>query len=161
MADKDIDLKKIKELIDIMKQNGLEEIEINHGEDKIYLKRSQPQSSSGPMITSIPMMKHDLAPSSDQVNISSFSNQAAPVEDNLVAIKSPLVGTFYAKPSPDSEPYVEIGSSVGHQTVVCIVEAMKVMNEIKAETSGTIVEVFVNDGQAVEYGQVLFKLKPD
>jgi acetyl-CoA carboxylase biotin carboxyl carrier protein len=79
----------------------------------------------------------------------------------LVVIKSPIVGTFYATPSPDSDPFVEVGSQVDAQTVVCIVEAMKVMNEIKAETSGTIAEILVSNGQAVEYGQALFKVKPD
>jgi len=81
--------------------------------------------------------------------------------EDLVEIKSPIVGTFYVAPSPDSEPYVELGSAVKSQAVVCIIEAMKVMNEIKAETSGTIVEILVTNGQAVEYGQVLFKVKPD
>ena len=76
-------------------------------------------------------------------------------------ITSPLVGTFYAAPSPESDLYVEVGSQVEPQTVICIVEAMKVMNEIKAETSGTIAEILVETGQAVEYGQVLFKVKPD
>ncbi len=161
MADKDIDLKKIKELIDIMKQNGLDEIEIKHGDNAIHLKKNQPQPLSGPIITSMPMMKHEMISSSGQVHPTGVSGPSAPVEDNLIAIKSPLVGTFYAKPSPDSDPFVEIGNSVGPQTVVCIVEAMKVMNEIKAETSGTIVEAFVSDGQAVEYGQILFKVKPD
>ncbi|MBN2590363.1 MAG: acetyl-CoA carboxylase biotin carboxyl carrier protein [Sedimentisphaerales bacterium] len=161
MADKDIDIKKIKELIDIMKQNGLEVIEINHGDDKIYLKRSQPQSFSGPIITSMPTIKPEMAPSSGQANVTNSSGSAVPVDDSLITIKSPLVGTFYAKPSPDSDPFVETGTPVEPQTVVCIIEAMKVMNEIKAETSGTIVEAFVTDGQAVEYGQVLFKVKPD
>ena len=158
MAENDIDLKKIKELIEIMKQNGLEELEIKHGDNKIFLRKSQPQPVSSPIITSFPMMKHESAsfPAATQAD-----NQRAPVQDNLVSITSPIVGTFYAKPSPDSEPFVEVGSQVGSQTVVCIIEAMKVMNEIKAETSGTIVEAFVNDGQAVEYGQVLFKVKPD
>ena len=160
MANKDIDLKKIKELIDIMKQNGLEVIEINHGDDKIYLKRSLPQSLSGPIITSMPAIKPEYMQSAGHVNVSESSPEI-PVDDSLIAIKSPLVGTFYAKPSPDSEPFVEVGSQVDSQTVVCIIEAMKVMNEIKAETSGTIVEAFVTDGQAVEYGQVLFKVKPD
>ena len=158
MADKDIDLKQIKELIEIMKQNGLEELEIKHGDNKIFLRKSQPQPASSPIITSFPMMKQESAsfPTSAQAD-----NQSVPVQDNLISITSPIVGTFYAKPSPDSEPFVEVGSQVGSQTVVCIIEAMKVMNEIKAETSGTIVEAFVNDGQAVEYGQVLFKVKPD
>ena len=144
-----------------MKQNGLEELEIKYGDDKIYLKKNYPQPVSNPIITSIPMMKHDSISSSDSIKLAGNAVPEAPVADNLVAIKSPIVGTFYAKPSPDSEPFVEIGSNVGPQTVVCIIEAMKVMNEIKAETSGTIVESFVSDGQAVEYGQVLFKVKPD
>ena len=79
----------------------------------------------------------------------------------MVEIKSSIVGTFYATPSPDSEPYVEVGSHVDAQMVVCIIEAMKVMNEIKAETSGTIAEILVTNGQAVEYGQVLFRVRPD
>jgi acetyl-CoA carboxylase biotin carboxyl carrier protein len=79
----------------------------------------------------------------------------------LAEIESPMVGTFYATPSPESEPYVELGSHVEPQTVVCIIEAMKVMNEIKAETSGTIVEILVSNGQAIEYGQVLFRIEPD
>ncbi len=92
----------------------------------------------------------------------SLSQPRAPQQqENLVEIKSPIVGTFYATPSPDSGPYVEVGSQVTPQTVVCVIEAMKVMNEIKAETSGTIVEVLVTNGQAVEYGQVLFRVRPD
>ena len=86
---------------------------------------------------------------------------SGPGEENLVEIKSPIVGTFYATPSPDSEPYVEVGSKVTSQTVICIIEAMKVMNEIKAEMEGTIAEILVKNGQAVEYGQVLYKVRPD
>ena len=87
--------------------------------------------------------------------------QAPARQENLVEIKSPLVGTFYAKPSPDSELFIEVGSHVEPQTVVCIIEAMKVMNEIKAEMSGTIAEIVATSGEAVEYGQVLFRVKPD
>jgi acetyl-CoA carboxylase biotin carboxyl carrier protein len=79
----------------------------------------------------------------------------------LTEIKSPIVGTFYSSPSPDSQSYVTIGSEVRPETVVCIVEAMKVMNEIKAETHGTIVETLCETGEAVEYGQVLFRVKRD
>jgi len=81
-----------------------------------------------------------------------------PAEEKLLEIKSPLVGTFYATPSPDSEPFVEVGSKVEENSVVCIIEAMKVMNEIKAEVSGTIAEILVKNGEAVEYGQVLFRV---
>ena len=86
---------------------------------------------------------------------------AAPAEDaNLIEIKSPIVGTFYAAPSPDSEPFVKMGADVNADTPVCIIEAMKVMNEIKAECAGTIVKIMATNGKAVEYGQVLFKVKP-
>jgi acetyl-CoA carboxylase biotin carboxyl carrier protein len=158
MADKDADLKKIKKLIEIMKENKLVEIEIKHGDDKIFLKRSEPQQAVG----GIPIMRPD--PGAAPVGLESteaFSQPSAPAEQELAEIKSPIVGTFYATPSPDSEPHVEVGSTVGPQTVVCIIEAMKVMNEIKAETSGTIVEILVTNGQAVEYGQALFKVRPD
>ena len=162
MADKDIDLKKIKELIEIMKQNGLEELEIKHGDNKIFLRKSQPQQQPNHIITSFPMIQQESGASIATSQAAKTPNEKANVQDdNLVAIKSPIVGTFYAKPSPDSDPFVDIGASVGPQTVVCIIEAMKVMNEIKAETSGTIVDLLVNDGQAVEFGQVLFKVRPD
>jgi acetyl-CoA carboxylase biotin carboxyl carrier protein len=99
----------------------------------------------------------------DVIQTSAAKGTAAGQEqkNNLALIKSPLVGTFYASPSPESAPFVELGSHVDAQTVVCIIEAMKVMNEIKAETSGTISEILVGSGQAVEYGQALFKVKPD
>jgi len=161
MAEKDADIKKIKQLIEIMKENGLVEIEIKHDDDKIVLKRAQPQQVVG----GIPMMSPESAvpvgPKSKETVSQSSAQQSVQSEEDLVAIKSPIVGTFYATPSPDSEPYVDIDSTVGPQTVVCIIEAMKVMNEIKAETSGTIAEILVTNGQAVEYGQVLFKVRPD
>ncbi len=166
MAEKDSDLKKIKELIEIMKENELLEVEIKHGDDKIVLKRSQPHTSIGGDVSAVPTMRPEptAAPAhvgGSEALIHTYASQAAPVQEDLVEIKSPIVGTFYATPSPDSEPYVEVGSTVGPQSVVGIIEAMKVMNEIKAETSGTITEILVTNGQAVEYGQVLFKVKPD
>ena len=162
MAEKDTDIKKIKKLIEIMKENGLVEIEIKHDDDKIVLKRAQPQQAIG----GITMMRPEsgtapAGPESIGAESQPSTPQTVPGEEDLVEIKSPIVGTFYATPSPDSEPYVDIDSAVGPQTVVCIIEAMKVMNEIKAETSGTIVEILVTNGQAVEYGQVLFKVRPD
>ncbi len=162
MAEKDNDLLKIKQLIAIMKENELVELEIKHDDDKIFLKRAQPQQN----LTAMPAVwpAHGIGPISAHGTEASAQPGTAKVsaaKEDLIEIKSPIVGTFYATPSPDSEPYVEIGTSVGPQTIVCIIEAMKVMNEIRAETSGTVVEVLVNNGQAVEYGQVLFRLKPD
>ena len=165
MAQKDNDLQKIKDLIEIMKDNELVEVEITHGDDKILLRRSQ---APRPTETSVPKIVPSISaapagPEAAKPPVPEAKPSAAepqPAED-LVEIKSPIVGTFYATPSPDSEPFVELGSAVSPQTVVCIVEAMKVMNEIKAETSGTIAEILVTNGQAVEYGQVLFKVKED
>ncbi len=167
MADKDTDLKKIKEIIEIMKENELLEVEIKHGDDKIFLKRSQPHSPVGGVLSSVPAIRPEpgspqhIQAAGSEALLHTYATQAGGSSEALVEIKSPIVGTFYATPSPDSEHYVEVGSTVEPQTVVCIIEAMKVMNEIKAETSGTIVEVLVTNGQAVEYGQVLFKVKPD
>jgi acetyl-CoA carboxylase biotin carboxyl carrier protein len=161
MAENDIDIKKLQELIEIMKTNSLEELEINQGESKIFLKRSSPQNLRQPMAAP-PIFIHGASSESAPAQLADASAHPAGVKDkNLIEIKSPIVGTFYAKPSPDAESYVEIGSKVDARTVVCIIEAMKVMNEIRAETDGTIVECCVNNGQAVEYGQVLFKVKPD
>ena len=160
MSDKDADLQRIKRLIKIMKENELVEIEIKHGDDKISLKRSQPQVVVGQPITGVPVVGPDSAVVSPSPQGQAGTGAAGPTED-LEEIKSPIVGTFYATASPDSEAYVEAGSHVDPQTVVCIIEAMKVMNEIKAEVSGTITEILVDNGQAVEYGQVLFRVKAD
>ena len=162
MADKDADLKRIKRLIKIMKENGLIEIEIKHGDDKIALKRAQPQSVIAQPIAAMPVAGYEslAVPSSPHAEYAAGTSKAAAAQDTA-EIKSPIVGTFYATPSPDSDDYVEIDSRVEPQTVVCIIEAMKVMNEIKAEISGTISEILVSNGQAVEYGQVLFRVKTD
>ena len=159
MAQKDSDLQKIKELIEIMKKNGLVEVEVKHGDDKIPLKRSQPQQEDTKRLTAEKIETAEKK--SKLISEASANSLVKEKEEDLVEIKSPIVGTFYAQPSPDSDPFVEVDSHVSSQTVVCIVEAMKVMNEIKAETNGTITEILVTNGQAVEYGQVLFKVKPD
>jgi acetyl-CoA carboxylase biotin carboxyl carrier protein len=162
MTQKDDDLRKIEELIKIMKENDLVEVEIKHDEDKIFLKRAQSQLHQTP-ITGIPIIAPMVQPNntSGPAELVQTQKQAQQTDIELVEITSPIVGTFYAKPSPDAESYVEIGSAVEPQTVVCIIEAMKVMNEIKAETTGTIAEILVTNGQAVEYGQVLFKVRAD
>ena len=163
MAQKNNDSQRIKELVEIMKQAGLLEIEIKHGDDKILLKRLPPHPVAD--AAAVPVVGRDVltvplgqAPAQ---NSATESGPADAQQQELIEIKSPIVGTFYDKPSPDSEPYVELDSHVSPQTTVCIVEAMKVMNEIKAEAEGLITEIMVKNGQAVEYGQVLFKVKPD
>jgi len=162
MTNKDPNLKKIQDLMKIMKKNNLVELEITQGDDKIYLKRAQPNETPS-SVTHVPVISHPVPvahPTGDTVPKEPVTAEAGK-DEGLIEITSPLVGTFYAKPGPDSEPYVETGSHVEPDTVVCILEAMKVMNEIKAGMAGTIVSVMVENGQAVEYGHVLFKVKPD
>jgi len=155
MADKLDELKKVRELIGLMKENDLIEIEISDGDKKIHLKR--PQQQAVQMVSS-PLPAPAPAPAPELQKPK--TETARQEEAGLLEIKSPIVGTFYAAPNPDAPPYVNVGDKVKPDTVVCIVEAMKVMNEIKAETAGTIVEVLVKDGQSVEYGQPLFKVRP-
>jgi acetyl-CoA carboxylase biotin carboxyl carrier protein len=156
MAEKDADIERIRELLHIMKENDLVKIDIQHGDDRIALERAQsPQPGVSLPGAAIPI----LTPQTQRALAGQIPT--GPKAEELLEIKSPLVGTFYEAPSPDSDPYVEPGSHVDSQTVVCIVEAMKVMNEIKAEVGGTIVEKVATNGQAVEYGQVLFRVRPD
>jgi acetyl-CoA carboxylase biotin carboxyl carrier protein len=149
------DLKKVKELIELMIEKDLVEVEIVDGDSKIHLKRpnlSMPIAAPAQMPIMMPATPVASAPA---------QAASAPVDDKLADIKSPIIGTFYSSPSPDSPPYVKVGDHVTADTVVCILEAMKVMNEIKAETTGTIEKVLINNGQTVEYGQALFKVRPD
>ena len=149
---KNMDIPRVKELIDLMKENDLVELEIVDGESKILLKRPNPQ------MTAIPSVHMAAAPVAAVSSTSAKAEGSA--DDGLLTVTSPIIGTFYQAPSPDSDPYVSVGGQVNSETVVCIVEAMKVMNEIKAEISGTVVECCCKDGQSVEYGQVLFKIRP-
>lgn len=148
------DLNKVKELIELMIEKDLVELEIVNGDSKVHLKRP---GSSMPIHTAMPMpvMQAPAAPAA------AAPSTAPAMDDKLSGIKSPIIGTFYSAPSPDSAPYVKVGDHVTAETVVCIVEAMKVMNEIKAEINGTVEKVMVTNGQTVEYGQILFKVRPD
>ncbi len=159
MSDKDHDIKRIEKLLEIMKANDLAELEIKRGDEKIVLRRNQPQPAifAAPAMHAAPAGPVPASPADAQ---GAAGEPAAAADEGLVKITSPIVGTFYGTPSPDADPYVEAGSEVDGQTVVCIIEAMKVMNEIKAEVAGTIVEVCCKNGQAVEYGQTLFKVRP-
>jgi len=157
MAEKE-ELKKIKDIVELMVANDLVEVEIVDGENKVHIKR--PNHSA---VTAVPMMPPQMyaqSPVMHAAPAASAPAQAAAEDTGLIDIKSPIVGTFYAAPSPDAEPYIKVGSDVNTESVVCIIEAMKVMNEIKAETTGTIAKVMVANGQAVEYGQLLFKVRP-
>lgn len=153
-----MDLKEIKAVIDLMTRNGLSEFELEKPEFKIRVKKG---SQPGEVILSTPQqMSYTPAPVAHSAPAPVAA--AAPVTESLgLSINSPMVGTFYRSPSPDSPSYVEVGKEVGPETVVCIIEAMKVMNEIKAEVKGVITEVLAESGKPVEFGKPLFKVRPN
>lgn len=149
-----MDIERIQALVQLMVQNDLSEVRIISGDERVSLKRGT---------TSITMVPAAPVPTALPAAVSAAQPAAAPAptgEENLIPIPSPMVGTFYAAPSPDSPAYVSVGANVDANTVICIIEAMKVMNEIKAEVAGTIAKTLVKNGQAVEYGQPLFMVKP-
>ena len=162
-----MDLKDIKAIVDLMKKNSISEFEMEKEEFKIKLKRglstSGSSSDDGHYLIS-PPVSHILPQSTQPVQTSAQHLQTEDTgskTSNDLDICSPMIGTFYDSPSPDSPPYVEVGTRVTAESVVCIVEAMKVMNEIKAEKSGVVTELLVENAKPVEFGQPLFKIKPN
>jgi acetyl-CoA carboxylase biotin carboxyl carrier protein len=152
-----MDLKDIKAIIDLMKKNSISEFELEKQEFKIRLKRST--NGGGAHLPSDEGQIQGYIPMSAVPN--AIAGQAAPGGTSTdVEIKSPMVGTFYRAPSPEAANYAEIGTEVHPDTVVCIIEAMKVMNEIKAEVRGVITQVLIENAKPVEFGQPLFKIRP-
>lgn len=153
-----MNFKEIKELINILDNSNLTEISIEDKGTTINLKKekeivtqqiSAPQQMVAPNVTAEPV----------QVNAASVDTPTTEADASLKTITAPMVGTFYKSPSPEESAYVQIGDQVTPDTTVCILEAMKLFNEIQAEVAGEIVEILVEDGQMVEYGQALFKVK--
>ena len=163
-----MDLKDIKVIIDLMKKNAVSEFELEEGDFKIKLKRESGKGRRGdkaaaetPVMVQVPMAAPIPAPVPAAVPAAEPAAAAVPEPAPAgLEVKSPMIGTFYRRPSPDAEPFAEVGAVVEPDTVVCIIEAMKVMNEIKAEVKGAIAEVLVEDGKPVEYGQALFRIEP-
>ena len=154
-----MDLKDIKAIIDLMKKNSVSEFELEKQDFKIRLKRG---GAGGPFTSpeDQPMIAYSSAPVVLPAAASAPAAAAALPVSNDAEIKSPMIGTFYRSPSPEAGPYADIGTEVTPDTVVCIIEAMKVMNEIKAEAKGVITQVLVENAKPVEFGQPLFKIRP-
>ena len=151
-----MDLKLIKQVVDLMKRAELSEFELE--EEGLRLRLSRKNNEGPPQIVqAAPPAQAGAAP--PPANGEAAAGEAAEEDKDVAYVKSPMVGTFYRSPSPESDPFVDVGSKVGEETVVCIIEAMKVMNEIQAEVSGSVTEILVENGEAVEYGQPLFKVK--
>lgn len=150
---------KVKQLVALMIENNLAEIEIQEDSTKICIRKSN--GSYQHSITSVqqPEESTALSVTSPYGQNSSPQFQLPKKMDNCVEITSPMVGTFYRASSPGAEPYVDVGSIVDQETVVCVIEAMKIINEVKAEIDGEIVEVLVEDGKSIEFGQPLFRVK--
>ena len=153
-----MDLKDIKAIIDLMKKNSVSEFELEKQDFKIRLKRGT--NGGGSSVSSDePTLVTYVAPPAGLPAPGAPPAQAAAASTPELDIKSPMIGTFYRAPSPESAPYVDIGAEVNPETVVCIIEAMKVMNEIKAEVKGVITSVVVENAKPVEFGQPLFKVR--
>jgi acetyl-CoA carboxylase biotin carboxyl carrier protein len=150
-----MNLKDLKELIELIQGTEVAEVELQEGDLRIRVRRGEPTV----LASSLPSSK--IVVSSRQ-EAPSVMEPSAPLEDEqkYFLVRSPIVGTFYRSASPDSQPYVEVGDQVKKSQVLCIVEAMKLMNEIESEVDGRIIEISVEDASPVEYGQILFKVEP-
>ena len=149
------DVKKVRKFIELMNEHDLAEIDLKQGDQRIRLRRPEAVTMSA-----MPAMPMSAAPS---VSAGGERKAGEPTADDskFLVIKSPMVGTFYAAANPESPPFVKVGDRVGPETTVCIVEAMKVFNEIPAECAGRIAAVLTQSGDAVEFNQPLFRVEPN
>ena len=151
-----MDIRKVKKLIEMLEESNLEEIEIQEGEESVRLVKNKPNN----LLSSQPVYTESIQTIEDRPTERSKEELEEPAEDEDSGdlINSPMVGTFYASGSPGSKPFVSVGDHVNEGDVVCIVEAMKMMNEIKSEFSGEVLSINVENSQPVEYGQTLFEI---
>ncbi|MCB4810141.1 acetyl-CoA carboxylase biotin carboxyl carrier protein [Methylovorus menthalis] len=147
-----MDLRKLKKLIDLVEESGISELELTEGEEKVRISRNLPNAHAGMQFAP---QYIQAAPAPQAAAPAVAEAAAAPVIEGHV-VKSPMVGTFYRSPSPDSKPFVEIGSSITAGSTLCIIEAMKLLNEIEADHTGVVKAILVENGQPVEYGEPLF-----
>ncbi|OFK90223.1 MULTISPECIES: acetyl-CoA carboxylase biotin carboxyl carrier protein [unclassified Eikenella] len=150
-----MDLRKLKKLIDLVEESGIAEIEVTEGEEKVRITRSL--AAPQPVYAAAPAMAAAPAPAvAAAAPVAAAGTPAAPERDLSKAQTSPMVGTFYRAPGPNAPVFVEVGQSVNAGDTLCIIEAMKLMNEIEAERSGVVKEILVENGQPVEFGEPLF-----
>jgi acetyl-CoA carboxylase biotin carboxyl carrier protein len=150
-----MDLRKLKKLIDLVQESGIAELEITEGEEKVKIVKGGAHSAAAPsgvMMAPLPAEHRPVA------TAPAAPAEAAPAAPEGHVVKAPMVGTFYRSPSPDAKAFVEVGQAVKEGETICIIEAMKLMNEIEADASGTVKAILVENGQPVEYGQPLFIL---
>ena len=152
-----LDIRKLKELVRLMVANNLTELDLRDSEEQVTLRRQRHVVEAA---GAAPALAAAATPPPAPVATSDGGVEDAAAAAGLSAIASPMVGTFYAAPNPDSGPFVTVGAHVDAETVVCLVEAMKIFNEIKAECSGTVEKVMVDNGESVDFGQPMFLIRP-
>ncbi|MDZ4099449.1 MAG: acetyl-CoA carboxylase biotin carboxyl carrier protein [Methylophilaceae bacterium] len=151
-----MDLRKLKKLIDLVEESGISELELTEGEEKVRISRNHAGQNQGTMHYQPYMQMHaPAAPAPEATPAAAAEPATAPVVEGHV-VKSPMVGTFYRSPSPESKAFVDIGSTVAVGDTLCIIEAMKLLNEIESDHAGVIKAILVENGQPVEYGEPLF-----
>ena len=158
-----VDLAEVTRVLAFMSEHGLQELEYSSGEFRVRLKRQEATGAGPSAVAHAPAPSRAVPPPAPPAAESQSRTAAAPPAqpaDHLHTVKSPIVGTFYASPTPDAAPFVKVGDVVSQGQILCIVEAMKLMNEIESDQAGEIARVFVENGQPVEYGQPLFALQP-
>jgi acetyl-CoA carboxylase biotin carboxyl carrier protein len=158
-----MDHKELRKLVQLMNENGLVELEIEREGERVHLRKTEPGTSATSAHPPHPhaaggSLAPGLGPAAGAASVEPPPAPEGPPPGTR-EIRSPMVGTFYRRPSPDAAPYVDVGDAVGEDTVVCIVEAMKVNNEIKAELSGEVLAILAEDGQPVEFDQPLFRVR--
>ena len=160
-----VNMEELRELIALLRENGLAELELENEGFRVRLRRESSMYEAANVAASPPAAPVPApvspvpAPASTPAHPGTQATTAAAQDQDLHIISSPIVGTFYRSPSPTADAFVKIGSNVEQETVVCIIEAMKLMNEIQAEASGEVVKIYVENGQPVEYGQPLFGIR--
>ncbi|MDO3721008.1 acetyl-CoA carboxylase biotin carboxyl carrier protein [Marinobacter sp. chi1] len=151
-----MDIRKVKKLIELLEESDVEELEIHEGDDSVRISRRREQTGGTQYVSHYAPAAPQQFAAPDPAPAPSSSQEAeAPAQPSGHSVKSPMVGTFYRAPSPTATPFVEVGQTVKAGEVICIVEAMKMMNQIEADKSGTITDILVENGQPVEYDQPL------
>ncbi len=153
-----MDLRKLKTLIDLVAESEISELEITEGDGKVKIVKSKPQAETTTVYSpmTMPPAMYPGAMQAPQAPVAAAAAEAAPAQEEGYVVKAPMVGTFYRAPSPNSPAFVEVGKNVNEGDTLCIIEAMKLLNEIEADVTGVVKKILVENGEPVEFGQPLF-----
>jgi acetyl-CoA carboxylase biotin carboxyl carrier protein len=150
-----VDIRKVKKLIELLEESGISEIEIHEGEESVRISRISPGQPVQTVVHTVPA----TVPAPGAQAAAQPDTAGAQARERGHVVKSPMVGTFYRSATPNDPPFVEVGQQVAQGDVLCVIEAMKIMNQIESDVSGTVTEILVENGEPVEYGQDLFVIQ--